>query len=44
MTSSPSPIGAPGAAFDRITHNPAVMDGRAGLRGPRITVSRGGGG
>jgi uncharacterized protein (DUF433 family) len=26
--------------FDRITHNPAVMGGKACIRGMRITVSR----
>jgi hypothetical protein len=26
--------------FDRITHNPAVMEGKACIRGMRITVSR----
>jgi uncharacterized protein (DUF433 family) len=39
MAPSPEPDGAPGAGFDRITHDPAVMRGRASLRGLRITVA-----
>lgn len=39
MTSSPEPDGARDPAFDRITHDPTVMGGRACLRGLRITVS-----
>jgi uncharacterized protein (DUF433 family) len=39
MPPDPDPNGAPGPGFDRITHDPAVMGGRACLRGLRITVS-----
>ena len=39
MPPSPDPNGAPGHGFDRITHDPAVMGGRACLRGLRITVA-----
>lgn len=40
MAPSPDrPNGAPALGFARITHDPAVMGGRACLRGLRITVA-----
>jgi uncharacterized protein (DUF433 family) len=39
MATSPDPNANGAAGFDRVTHDPAVMGGRACLRGLRITVS-----
>ena len=39
MAASRDPNGAADSVFHRITHDPAVMGGRACLRGLRITVA-----